>query len=287
VALLNVGIALAALMIASPRYRPPRYRPTTAAGEKRMWLPHLLGFGLLLLIALPWPLAVMRTLPHALETWRYESVGEFADNARNARPWWYYGPLLAQLTLPWIAFAVVGVIMAVSRGRRDRRHRREWFAVLWIAPTVLIFSFVHMKKAAYLLPMMPAMALLGAQGVAAVAAYLRRPGKSRETPLVILRASGSVVIACAAAAIAVIAARHAVAYPGATWVTVGRISVAVAALAAGVIACLRSSRAHRRRWFQIQAAGAAVLIVLMLLISGAYNPAPRTPYADEMPTKSS
>jgi 4-amino-4-deoxy-L-arabinose transferase-like glycosyltransferase len=274
VALLHVGIALAALMITSPRFRP-----TAAAGARRLIIAHLIGFGLLLLITLPWPMAVMRALPHALETWRYESVGEFADNARNARPWWYYGPMLAQLALPWIAFAVVGVMLTASRGRRDARHRRGWFPLLWIAATVLVFSFVHMKKAAYLLPLMPAIVLLAAEGVAAVTAYLRRPAKSREVALVILRASGAIVIACGALAIAVVALRYAIGHRGVTWVTLGRMSVAVTAVAAGGVVCSRPSMAHRR-WFEIQAAGAAVLMVLMQLISGAYNPAPREPFSE-------
>ena len=277
VALLHVGIALAALVITSPRFRP-----TAAVAARPLVIAHLLGFGLLLLIALPWPLAVIRTLPHVVEIWRYETVGEFADNTRNARPWWYYGPMLVQLALPWIAFVVIGVMLAASRGRHDVRHRRGLFPLLWIAATVLVFSFVHMKKAAYLLPIMPVMALLAAKGVAAVAAYLRRPAKSRETALIILRASGAIIIACAGVAIAVVALRYGMWHPGTAWVTVGRISVAVAAMSAAGIACLPKSIAHRR-WFEIQAAGVAVLIVLMLLVSGAYNPLPREPYSESSP----
>ena len=273
VVMLHVAIALAALIVTTPRFRP--------VFERRALLAHLIGVGLLLLIMLPWLIVVVRTLPHAIETWRYESVGEFTDNLRNVRPWWYYGPIFAQITLPWIGFVIVGTLIAASRGRR---HRRGWFPLIWIVGTVLVFSFVHMKKAAYLLPMMPAIALLGAEGVAAVAAYLRRPVKSRDVALVILRASGAIVVACAGAAIAFVALRYAARNPAATWITIGRISVAVAALTAGILACLRVSLAHRR-WFEIQAAGVAVLIVLMLLINGAYNPVPRTAYADEMPTR--
>jgi 4-amino-4-deoxy-L-arabinose transferase-like glycosyltransferase len=274
----HVGVALAALMITSPRFRPTALGPT--GNTRRMVLAHLLGLGLLLLIALPWPLTVLRTLPHAMEIWRHESVGEFTDNLRNPRAWWAYFPILGLIALPWIAFVLVGVLLAAPRRWRDPRHRRALFPLLWIAATVLIFSFVHMKKAAYLLPMMPAMALLGAQGVVAVAAYLRRPAKSREVLLVLLRLSGAIVIACGGALIAFVSLRYAFAQVGVTWMTVGRVSVAVAAVAAGMIACLRVSLTHRR-WFEIQAGSAAVLLVLMLLISGAYNPSPRPPYGNE------
>ena len=61
---------------------------------------HVVGLILLLAIALPWPLYVYHHVPNALELWRYESVGEMADNTENARPWSFYLPQLPYLGAP-------------------------------------------------------------------------------------------------------------------------------------------------------------------------------------------
>jgi len=232
---------------------------------------HILGLALFLLIALPWPIAVLRTLPHAREIWRYESVGEFADNVHNARPWWFYLGALPQVLAPWIAFVIVGMLLVV--GRKDARHRRHWFAPIWIALTVLVFSFANLKKAAYLLPMMPGVALLTSEGIAAVAAHLRRRRTSHAPPLVILRLSGAIILACGGIAIAWLAVK-ALRQTGA--IAPGPIAVALAALAVGMIACLRVSLLNRR-WFQVQAAIAGCLMLLLVLASSTYAAKPRTP----------
>src|SRR5665213_525080 len=80
---------------------------------------HLLGVAVMLCIALPWPLYVWKTVPHALELWRYESLGELADNTENARPWWFYLPQLFYLSLPWTALLIVGIGLNLS-GLRER-----------------------------------------------------------------------------------------------------------------------------------------------------------------------
>ena len=51
---------------------------------KRQWIWHAMGILLVLGIFLPWPLHVMHRVPHALDLWRYESVGEFLDNIEDA-----------------------------------------------------------------------------------------------------------------------------------------------------------------------------------------------------------
>jgi hypothetical protein len=50
-----------------------------------------------------------------MELWRYESVGELVDNTENARPWWFYGPQLFFLTLPWTALWAVGIARQIHR----------------------------------------------------------------------------------------------------------------------------------------------------------------------------
>lgn len=129
---------------------------------------HALGMATVLLIALPWPVYVLRHIPDALEIWRFESVGEFSDNVRNARPWWFYIPSLFQLSLPWTPVWVLAIYLSLRRKRRELA-----FAAGWCAAIVLIFSFVHMKKNAYLLPLMPAQCLLVGRALALLCAGAR------------------------------------------------------------------------------------------------------------------
>ncbi|MDB5356895.1 MAG: glycosyl transferase family 39 [Phycisphaerales bacterium] len=76
-------------------------------------LAHLGGLGVMLAIALPWPWYVWRQVPHAMELWRYESVGELMDNTENARPGWFYLPQVFFLSLPWTAVWLAGVGLAL------------------------------------------------------------------------------------------------------------------------------------------------------------------------------
>jgi hypothetical protein len=67
----------------------------------------------MLAISLPWPWYVWRQVPHAMELWRYESVGELMDNTENARPGWFYLPQVFFLSLPWTAVWLAGIGLAL------------------------------------------------------------------------------------------------------------------------------------------------------------------------------
>jgi 4-amino-4-deoxy-L-arabinose transferase-like glycosyltransferase len=156
VALALVGIPLAAYRFCYRR------RPR----QSIVW--HLAGLSLLLAITVPWPVYVMRHVPNALELWRYESLGEMTgENAEKARPAHFYLLQLPLLVLPWLGFAVVAL-------GRASFSRRRLFALLWLALVVVFFSLSHIKKAAYLLPAMPALVLLIGQVALGLLAAARR-----------------------------------------------------------------------------------------------------------------
>ena len=117
---------------------------------------HLVGALLFLLIAAPWPLAVLHQVPNATELWRYESVGEISgENPENARAWWYYLANLPLLAAPWCAFWLYSLVYPFRR-----RRATVLFPVLWYGLIVLSFTVVAQKKNPYLLPMMPAQAMM-------------------------------------------------------------------------------------------------------------------------------
>jgi 4-amino-4-deoxy-L-arabinose transferase-like glycosyltransferase len=145
------------------------------------WWSHAAGIVLTLLIALPWTAYVVAHIPHVIEVWRYQSVGELTDNTRNARAWWFYFPQLILLAMPWLSLWILGIVRPFmgSSAARQRRKLRPFFPLIWYAATVLFFSLAHMKKNAYLLPAMPAQALLMAQGAMLLALWLRRKPKEQ------------------------------------------------------------------------------------------------------------
>lgn len=119
------------------------------------WLAHVVGACLFAALTLPWVLYVVSHIPGAMEIWRYESIGELTDNVRNARPFWVYLSIF-YLAMPWTPLWIGALIAPWIRKRR-----RLWFAWTWCIVMVLFFSLlVNLKKDAYLLPIMPAVALM-------------------------------------------------------------------------------------------------------------------------------
>ena len=123
------------------------------------WLAHVVGVCLFAVLALPWALYVVSHIPVAIEIWRYESVGEMTDNTENARPAWFYLSIF-YLTMPWTPLWI-GALVALW----IRKRRRLWFAWTWCIVMVVFFSCVNLKKDAYLLPIMPAVALMSGAGL--------------------------------------------------------------------------------------------------------------------------
>ncbi|HXE54176.1 MAG TPA: hypothetical protein VN541_14230, partial [Tepidisphaeraceae bacterium] len=137
----------------------------------RGWIGHLIGIVLFFAVALPWPLAVLRQVPNAVELWKYESVGEVSGaNQENLRAWWYYLINLPLMALPWVPLWLFAIAYAFIRNRS-----RLFFPLLWYGLLVVFFSVVGQKKLPYLLPMMPAQALM----LAIAAAPLLRLARKR------------------------------------------------------------------------------------------------------------
>ena len=257
-----VHVAVPAAVVAWTHGRWPR------AG----WGLHALGLAAMVAVALPWPAYVASHLPGAVAVWRYESIGEFADNDRNARSWWYYGPMVLELTVPWTPLALAGLARSVRSARHGRR--RELFAPLWLLLVVAFFSLAHMKKEAYLLPAVPAVALLAGRGVVGASAMVRRGMAAG----VGWRAAQAFVGVAFAGVFAVMVLRPPVAgslgaVDAAGWgvpgvgVRVGLGVVAVGACAAALVPRVLRSR----RWAWWQSAGLAAVVAGMIVWPGTWS----------------
>jgi 4-amino-4-deoxy-L-arabinose transferase-like glycosyltransferase len=227
------------------------------AARRSGWLAHLVGVALLIAIAIPWYFVVYRQVPHALDLWRYESIGSLADKMEKPRPWWLYLGTTFRLPLPWTPMWIAGVTLLFCHGRRglfSPRGKRRLLLMAWYVMVVLVFSFAHSKKDAYLLPLMPVMALTIADALAVLIAWGRRR-RFADLPGILATTQAAIGIG-AAAVVLVLVARLSL-HRG--------IAVTLAAgatlLALGVLYPI--FRAQPRRWLILQSiAYAAILVVL-------------------------
>jgi len=87
-----------------------------------------------------------------------QTAGRVAESFAHRAPWWYYLPLLPLVLFPWLLWpALWRGLRAVEFGAGNSGAR---FLAAWIVLTLAAFSFVSGKQAKYLLPMLPAFALL-------------------------------------------------------------------------------------------------------------------------------
>jgi 4-amino-4-deoxy-L-arabinose transferase-like glycosyltransferase len=112
--------------------------------------------GLLLFSAViaPWVWGVMQVVPEFL---RYVLVTETAarmatDELQRTGPPWYFVPYLIGGALPWSIVAIFSW--------RSLKQRGDLFLLLWLLVPFLFFSISQSKRPQYILPLMPAVALM-------------------------------------------------------------------------------------------------------------------------------
>jgi 4-amino-4-deoxy-L-arabinose transferase-like glycosyltransferase len=114
---------------------------------------------LFVVIIAPWVWAVSRVVPDFL---RYVLVTETAQRLttgalKRTGPPWYFIPYLLGGALPWWA----GGGWRVAGGEEEKW--RDRFLLLWIAVPFVFFSLSQSKRPQYILPLLPAIALLAAR----------------------------------------------------------------------------------------------------------------------------
>jgi len=75
-------------------------------------------------------------------------------------PFWYFIPILLVGLLPWTWLAGEGLVSAWRRRTRSEEFSAETLLILWAATVFLFFSVSGSKLPAYVLPAVPAIALL-------------------------------------------------------------------------------------------------------------------------------
>ena len=97
-----------------------------------------------------------------------QTAGRLSESFAHGRPWWFYGPVAMALLLPWLLWPPLWAAlrrwtaMGVDSGIR--------FCLAWAIPTLVVMSAVSGKQFYYLVPSLPALALLLARIVSGATA---------------------------------------------------------------------------------------------------------------------
>jgi len=174
-----IGLALP-LMIAIP------YALWRRAG-RALWAPA--GPLLFAVLLMPWLMVMSRRVPdflhYALVT---ETLVRLTTPALGRTgPLWYFIPILLAGALPWTVVALVGLRRALAHQEDGRRDPYAVFLLCWILVPLVFFSLSQSKRPQYVLPLVPAVALL----VAHLWRTAERPAGARAAGLVLIAAGAA------------------------------------------------------------------------------------------------
>ncbi len=144
---------------------------------KTLWIPGLL---LGLAIALPWYGLVQLRNPQFFHEFIVEhNLARFGSNLyHHPEPFWYYVPVTMLGWVPWSIIAFAALVVALRQLRNPAADTLRSFLLVWIAVVVMFFSISQSKLPGYVLPAIPAGAILisrfiCAQSLGKIATWLR------------------------------------------------------------------------------------------------------------------
>lgn len=127
-----------------------------------VWVPGLIVF---LVVAAPWVIAMQVRFPEFLNYFFvYNQFQRFAESGfNNPLPFWFYPPVILLLILPWSWWLPA----AWKRTERDVETKPTIRSLMWIWPAVIVgfFSIPSSKLVGYVLPVLPPLAYLIADGL--------------------------------------------------------------------------------------------------------------------------
>src|SRR5215470_9162048 len=137
---------------------------------RSLWIP---GFLVFFAIALPWYVAVQTKVPQFFRVFFIQhNLERFGTNLyQHSQPFWYYIPVFLLSTLPWIVFTLPALVDSgadsVRRFRGENQTNQnddglQSFLLIWILIPIVFFSVSRSKLPGYILPAIPAAAVLTA-----------------------------------------------------------------------------------------------------------------------------
>ena len=121
-----------------------------------------------LVVCVPWFIAVSLRNP---EFPRFFFIHEhfaryLTDVHERVEPWWFFIPCVLLATVPWLNSSIRLVRTFTRSPVSDPHHSVTWFLAIFCAVVLVFFSASHSKLLPYVLPMMPALAVLLAPHIA-------------------------------------------------------------------------------------------------------------------------
>jgi len=135
---------------------------SATVGWKTLWIP---GIVIFCVIGLPWYVLAQIRNPQFFHEFIVEhNLARFGTNLyHHPEPFWYYIPVTLLGWVPWSIFAIAAIVWAARRVRRPDTDELNFFLLIWIAVVVVFFSISQSKLSGYMLPAIPAGAILAAQ----------------------------------------------------------------------------------------------------------------------------
>jgi 4-amino-4-deoxy-L-arabinose transferase-like glycosyltransferase len=140
---------------------------------RTFWIP---GIALFCVVALPWYIAVQMRNPEFFRVFFLEhNLARFSTNVyHHPQPFWFYLPVFVLALMPWTLWLIAAVVERVGAVWREGRQAfaspdDSWalFLLIWMIVPVLFFSASQSKLPGYILPAVPAGALLVTEYLAA------------------------------------------------------------------------------------------------------------------------
>ena len=211
---------------------------------RTLWIP---GIVLYLAAMLPWYIAVQLRNPEFFRVFILEhNLARFSQNLYHHRqPFWFYLPVFLLAMMPWTLALILAIAERVrliwSEGKEAFSNPEDsWplFLLIWMLVPILFFSASQSKLPGYILPAVPAGALLVAEYLAA------RRGKEEEKFSPLFAAAHGVL--CGLLVFAALSAAFLATHRHLLWGTGTYVDAAVAAVFVLGITAVLLSRAGLR-----------------------------------------
>jgi 4-amino-4-deoxy-L-arabinose transferase-like glycosyltransferase len=120
------------------------------------------GLPLFLAITVPWHWLAARRMPDFLQFFFvHEHLSRYlTPSADREEPWWFFATVFLVGSIPWTLSALRVITESWRRRAADGQFDHALFLWLWIVFVCVFFSLSDSKLIPYILPAMPALALL-------------------------------------------------------------------------------------------------------------------------------
>src|SRR6202041_2548889 len=167
----------------------------TSQWRAALRLGHPLAIASFCIVALPWYLLCARRNPDFIHVFIFQHNFEryLTPLFQHQQPFWFFAPITTLALLPWSALLLAAAQEALRLWReKSWKNSPGVFVACWAVFPVVFFSFSQSKLPSYILPAVPALALIAA--ISASRAFQR----SRTNAIILSTGIGLVWIVLAA-----------------------------------------------------------------------------------------